>query len=80
MTEEALQAAVLSLEASTAAFNRQAAILRTQTKFLNSSKDEAFERIHRSRTKQLESQNLNLVVGLTLGLLFLPYEFLSGRR
>ena len=80
MSEEGLQAAVISLEASTTAINRQTEILRAQRKHLDLLPHEPSEINQRLRTERLESQNLKLVVGKTLALLFLPYKSLAGGR
>lgn len=63
MLQQDLQAAIKSLEASTAAINRQGEILKTQQKYLDSIRDGQVEQYPVSRTKRLEAQNLALLVG-----------------
>lgn len=63
MVKQDLQAAIKSLEASTAAINRQSEVLKAQQKYLDSVRNGRVEEFLVSRTKQLEAQNLALAVG-----------------
>lgn len=64
MSQEDLQAAILSLEDSTAAIHRQGDILKNQRQYLDSLKSQRFEdSVAEKRTRRLASQNLALAVG-----------------
>jgi hypothetical protein len=80
MSQQELQAAIVSLDASTAAIQKQGEILKAQQQYLDHVKGQRLERNHGSRAKQLAIQNLSLTVGNTRIELLISHQLFAGER